>query len=107
MRRRDVFALLSGVALRPLAVCARTPRTMTIGMLSPFSREIGPPAFDAFEEELRSLGWRPAENIAFEYRWADGKADCLPSLAAELVQLGVDLIFDLWGTPAALAAKNA
>lgn len=76
-------------------------------MLSPFSREIGPPAFDIFEVELRRLGWRPGENIAFEYRWADGKAERLPRLAAELVQLSVDLIFDLWGTPAALAAKSA
>ena len=107
MRRREAVALLGGVAFCPLAVVAQPARTMTIGMLSPFSQDIGPPAFDAFENELRSLGWRPGENIAFEYRWADGKPERLPVLAAELVELKVDLIFDLWGTPAALAAKSA
>jgi putative tryptophan/tyrosine transport system substrate-binding protein len=107
MRRRDVVALLGGAALSPLVARAQRAKAVRIGMLSPFLREIGPPAFDVFEEGLRSLGWRLGENIAFEYRWADGKAERLPSLATELVQLSVDLIFDLWGTPAALAAKNA
>jgi putative ABC transport system substrate-binding protein len=107
MRRRDIVALLGGMALHPLIARAQSVKAMTIGMLSPFSREIGPPAFDSFEEELQGLGWRPGKNIALEYRWADGKAERLPSLAAELVQLSVDVIFDLWGTPAALAAKTA
>jgi hypothetical protein len=59
MRRRDAVALLGGAAFCPLVVGAQPGRTMTIGMLSPFAQDIGPPAFDAFENELRSLGWWP------------------------------------------------
>jgi putative ABC transport system substrate-binding protein len=79
-----------------------------LGVLSPFFPSIGPsPAFDAFSQTMRELGWIEDQNIVFEYRWAEGRADRLPALAAELTRLKPDLIFSAWGTPAALAAKNA
>jgi putative ABC transport system substrate-binding protein len=56
---------------------------------------------------MRELGWIEGHNITFEYRWAEGRADRLPALAAELTRLKLDLVFSAWGTPAALAAKNA
>jgi putative tryptophan/tyrosine transport system substrate-binding protein len=108
MNRRELMALV-GVAITvwPLAARTQQPKILTIGVLSPFSRTGGPSAFDAFGQTLRNLGWTEGKNLAFEYRWADGKADRLPDLAADLVRLNVDLIFDIWGTPAALAAKRA
>ena len=60
----------------------------------------------ALREALRELGWVEGENIAIEYRFADGHIDRLPHLAAELVGLDVDIIVAL-PTPAALAAKRA
>jgi putative ABC transport system substrate-binding protein len=66
-----------------------------------------PPAtFDFMREGLRDLGYVEGQNIAFEYRWAEGKLDRLADLAAELVDLQVDIIVTL-APPATLAAKQA
>src|SRR5262245_34499268 len=77
-------------------------------------KRIGSLAIDAestegheqFKQSLRELGWAEGKNITFEYRWAKGKVDALPAMAAELVAAKVDLIV-VWGTVAALAAKKA
>ena len=61
---------------------------------------------DAFRQGLRDLGYIEGENILAEYRWAEGKADRLPDLAAELVRLKVEIIVTQ-GTQATLAAKQA
>jgi len=61
---------------------------------------------DAFIQGLRELGYIEGKNILIEYRWAEGKADRLPGLATELVQLKVDAIFTT-GTPAIFALKQA
>jgi putative ABC transport system substrate-binding protein len=63
------------------------------------------PAFDAFREGLRELGWIENENIVIEYRWAGERPDRLPELAAELVRLKVDVI--IGSTPGVRAAKQA
>jgi ABC-type uncharacterized transport system substrate-binding protein len=110
VRRREFIALLGATtASRPLAASAQKQISgiARIGVLSPFSRTTGLSAFVAFGETLRDLGWIEGTNLAFEYRWADGQADRLPGLAAELVRLKVDAIFVTYGTPAALAAKHA
>ncbi|MGZ3318796.1 MAG: ABC transporter substrate-binding protein, partial [Isosphaeraceae bacterium] len=60
----------------------------------------------AFRQGLRELGWIEGQNIVIEYRFADGRLDRLPALAAEVVRLKVDIIAAS-PTPAALAAKNA
>jgi len=64
------------------------------------------PLLDAFRQGLRELGWVEGQNIAIEYRFAEGRFDRLPDLAAELVRLKVDIIV-AQPTPAAVAAKNA
>jgi putative ABC transport system substrate-binding protein len=64
------------------------------------------PLVDALQERLKELGYREGRNIAYEYRWAEGKLDRLDELAKELVDLNVDGITTL-STPAALAAKKA
>jgi len=61
---------------------------------------------DNFRQELSRLGWIEGKNVAIEYRFAEGKLERLPELAADLVRLKVDLIVAS-GTPGALAAKNA
>jgi putative ABC transport system substrate-binding protein len=55
---------------------------------------------------LRELGWVEGQNLAIDYRWAEGRIERLPDLAAELVRLKVDVIVAPAGS-AALAAKNA
>jgi putative ABC transport system substrate-binding protein len=62
---------------------------------------------DAFWQEMRKLGWIEGKNIAIEYRFAEGKPERLPELAADLVRLKVDLIVASGGTPSSLAAKSA
>ena len=64
------------------------------------------PFVDAFLQGLRELGWMEGQNIAIEYRFAEGRLDRLPDLAAELVRLKVDVILAA-SSPPALAAKNA
>jgi ABC-type uncharacterized transport system substrate-binding protein len=63
--------------------------------------------FEAFWQEMRKLGWIQGKNIAVEYRFAEGKNDRLPELAADLVRLKVDLIVVSSGGATNLAAKKA
>ena len=70
------------------------------------------PALDSTRSEpirlaLRELGYIEGQNIAFEYRYAEGKADRFPELAAELVRLKIDIIVAAGGTRLVLAARNA
>src|SRR5262245_15563969 len=64
------------------------------------------PLLNAFREGLRALGWVEGQNLAIEFRQAEGRLDRLPALAAELVQLPVDVIFAT-GSEAFYAAKDA
>ena len=79
-----------------MAACrarAATGRTgLPVGYLSIASRERTLPSIKAFEEGLRSLGYRVGENVTIEYRFANGEMERLPALAADLVRLGVDII---------------
>jgi putative ABC transport system substrate-binding protein len=77
-----------------------------IGYLEFGTAAPGTPLFEAFRQGLRDLGWVDGQNIAIEVRYADGKRDQLPELAAGLVRSKVDLIFTST-TAAALAAKHA
>ncbi len=94
MQRRELITLIGGAAAWPLAALAQQPagRVYRIGSLTISSREQTHHLFAAFEEGLRSLGYRVGENVATEYRFADGKLERLPALAADLVRLGVDVI---------------
>jgi putative tryptophan/tyrosine transport system substrate-binding protein len=109
MRRRDFIAGFTGLsAAWPLVARAqqlgKVPR---IGYLSPGSASPGPLAYhDEFQRGLRELGYVEGQNIVIEYRFAEGKFDRLDQLAAELVQLNVDIIVSVV-TQASLAAQNA
>ena len=91
MRRREFIALLGGMsATWPLAAGAQQPagRVYRVGYLAIASREQTPHNIRAFEEGLRSLGYRIGENAVIEYRFADGEMDRLAALAIDLVGLG-------------------
>ncbi len=109
MKRREFIALIGGAAAAwPLAVRAQQPagRVYRVGYLTIASREQQLHLIKAFEEGLRSLGYRVGENVVIEYRFANGEMERLPALAAGLVRLGVDVI--VTGTnPNTVAAMKA
>jgi putative ABC transport system substrate-binding protein len=109
MRRRDFIKVVGAAAVAwPLTARAeQVGKVPRIGYLSPGSASPGPLAYhDEFQRGLRELGYVEGRNIVTEYRFADGKFDRLAGLAAELVQLNVDVIVSVV-TQASLAAKNA
>jgi putative tryptophan/tyrosine transport system substrate-binding protein len=109
MKRRAFILALSGTAATwPLAVRAQQPagRVYRVGYLTIASREQQLHLVKAFEEGLRSLGYRVGENVAIEYRFADGAMERLPALAADLVRLGVDVIVT-GANPNVVAAMKA
>lgn len=83
------------------------PKKPRIGFLSSASQEQFSHTYAAFLQGLRDLGYVEGQNIVIESRWAEGKAERLPDLAAELVRLKVDLIVSTGGTGTALAVKSA
>ena len=106
MRRRDFIKVIAGFAAAwPLAARAQTPagKIYRVGILQPGKPP--EPLVEALRERLKELGYREGHNIAYEYRWAEGKNERLVELAKELVDANVDVITTL-STPAALAAKN-
>jgi ABC transporter substrate binding protein len=106
MRRRVFLGLLSAaVASWPVALSAQQTKIVRIGAL--YLGNADAESFKAnLREGLRELGCVEGQNIAFEFRSAEGKADQLPLLAGELVRLKVDVIVALY-VPCALAAKQA
>ena len=109
-KRREFIALLGGGGLLLAAKVRRARgqqpagRLRHIGLLHPGT----PPNLnvEAFRQGLRDLGYVEGQNIVIEYRWAEGMLDPLPSFAAELVRLNVDLIVTE-GLPAARSLKKA
>src|SRR5947209_288491 len=107
MRRRAFITLLCGVAW-PLGAHAQQPavRVYRIGYLSSSPRESALHYIQAFEEGLRKLGYRDGENVAIEIRFANNEMERLPTLAADLVGVGVDIILTGYN-PVTVAAMKA
>ena len=109
-RRKASLALLLGpLAFGAASFAAKAQqagKVYRLGYLSQPTRESVERGLQAFLRTLRELGWVEGQNLIIEYRWAEGKVERLPELAAELVRLNVDIIVAPAG-PAAQAAKNA
>jgi putative ABC transport system substrate-binding protein len=108
MQRREFITLFGGTAATwPLAARAQQPagRVYRVGCLLIGSREQTLHLIKAFEEGLRSLGYRVGESVAIEYRFADGEMERLPAHAADLVRLGVDIIVTANNPPTVAAMK--
>jgi len=108
-RKRKARIILCALALgaclaAPSAEAQRPPPVARLGYLT---ERAGPTEFDdAFLQGMRELGYVEGRNLAIEYRWAAGKAERLPTMAADLAALKVDVIVTS-GVPAAKAAKGA
>jgi putative tryptophan/tyrosine transport system substrate-binding protein len=108
MRRRTLLAIGAGaVALVPLTALAQRKAMPVIGFLSSRSSDESAPFVASFYRGLSEIGYAEGQNVALEYRWADGRYDRLPGLAADLVGRKVDVIAAFGGPAAALAAKGA
>ena len=108
MNRREFMAFASGAVAWPLGARAQQAgKVHRIGYLAAgSSSDAAPFTIGSFRQGLRELGWVEGQNIVIDYRFAEGRYDRLPDLAAELVRLKVDVIVASPTTPAA-AAKNA
>jgi putative ABC transport system substrate-binding protein len=101
-----VTLVLGGLVAPPAAAAQQLTRLPRIRYLGASSPSLEPHYVDAFRQKLRDLGYIEGQNIAIEYRWAEGQDDRLPDLAAELVGSKVDVIVTT-GTPGTFAAKQA
>ena len=109
MKRRKLLIALGASALAsPLASFAQQQpaKVSRIGFLGSASATAYASRVEALRAGLRDLGYVEGKNLVIEFRWADGKYDLLPDLAAELVRIKVDALLSV-GTPETRAAKQA
>jgi len=107
MRRRELMLVLGGATIATRALRAQQKAMPVLGFLSSAEPGWFAPNVAAFLQGLSESGYVEGQNVSIEYRWAEGRYDRLPVLAADLVGRKVNLIAASGGDRSALAAKNA
>jgi|SRR5262245_26618713 len=87
MDRRAFLAGAAALLAAPFAAGAQPGKVFLIGFLTAYSNNADAPLFDSFRQGMRELGYEEGRNIAYQTRWAEGRLDRLPRLAAELTAL--------------------
>src|SRR3954454_13837937 len=106
MRRRDFITLLGGAAAWPLAARAQQSAMPVVGILHPTTAEANAANLAALRAGLKEGGYVEGPTLAIEYRYAEGRNDRLPALAADLMRSSANVIAPQ-GSPAVLPAKAA
>jgi putative ABC transport system substrate-binding protein len=107
VKRREFIGLICGATAWPLASRAQQVAEPLIGFLSSRSAVDSDYLVAAFRKGLREAGYIEGQNVAIEFRWADGRYNQMPALAADLLKQKIAVFVAVGGEPSALATKNA